>query len=166
MLIVGSLNSFMSMIPGMGTSLLSKGNEKESIARIKRFLCVMDSMSNDELDGKSVLNPSRINRIARGSGNSPQTVSDLIEEHKKLSKVVEKFGGMNFGKGNDMVNMARNPNQMMKKMQNVVDPRMVQQIGGMGNLMGMMKEFGKMEGMGDLMKQFGGGLGGGGGKRK
>jgi len=42
----------MSMIPGMGNSLLSKGNEKESIARIKRFLCIMDSMNSDELDGK------------------------------------------------------------------------------------------------------------------
>lgn len=31
---LGSLNQFMSMIPGMGTSILNKGNEKESIKRI------------------------------------------------------------------------------------------------------------------------------------
>lgn len=36
---LGSLNQFMSMIPGMGSSILTKGNEQESIARIKRFLC-------------------------------------------------------------------------------------------------------------------------------
>lgn len=43
------------MIPGMGTSILNKGNEKESIRRIKRFLNIMDSMTNSELDGEGQL---------------------------------------------------------------------------------------------------------------
>jgi len=42
---MGSLSSFMSMIPGMGTGILDKNNEKESIKRIKRFLTIMDSMT-------------------------------------------------------------------------------------------------------------------------
>ena len=45
----------MSMIPGMGTSILNKGNEKESIRRIKRFLNIMDSMTDEELDGEGKL---------------------------------------------------------------------------------------------------------------
>ncbi len=44
----------------------------------------------------------------------------------------------------------------MNKMQKVVDPKMLQQLGGMGNIMSMMKEMGKMEGMGEMMKQFSG----------
>lgn len=44
---------------------------------------------------------------------------------------------------------------MMSKLQNVVDPKMAQQLGGMGNIMSMMKEMGKMEGMGEMMKAFG-----------
>ena len=40
------------MIPGMGTSILNKGNEKDSIKRIKRFLFIMDSMTPQELDGE------------------------------------------------------------------------------------------------------------------
>ena len=152
---LGSLNSFMSMIPGVGNNLLSKGNEKESIARIKRFLFMLDSMTSNELDSKSTLNASKINRIARGSGTSIREVNELIEEWKRLGKVVEKMGKANFGKNNDISNLARNPNQMMKKMQNMVDPKMVQQMGGMGNIMNMMKEMGKMDGMGDMMKAFG-----------
>jgi hypothetical protein len=34
-------------------------------------------------------------------------------------------------------------------------------MGGMGNIMNMMKEMGKMDGFGDMMKQMTKGLGGG-----
>lgn len=56
-----------------------------------------------------------------------------------------------------MANLQRNPNQVMSKMKNALDPKMLQQLGGMGNVMNMMKDLGKMEGMGDLMKQLQGG---------
>jgi signal recognition particle subunit SRP54 len=56
------------MIPGIGGDVLSKGGEKESINRIKRFLCMLDSLNEDELSNKSVLTPARIQRVARGSG--------------------------------------------------------------------------------------------------
>jgi len=151
---LGSLNQFMSMIPGLGTSILTKGNEQESITRIKRFLCMLDSMTSDELEGKAMLVQQRMVRIAKGSGTKLREVNDLIEEHKRLAKIVEKMGKMNLGKGNDIMSMTRHPGQMMKKMQNVVDPKMLQQMGGMGNIMNMMKEMGKMEGLGDMMKQF------------
>jgi len=78
----------MSMIPGMGTSILNKGNEKESIRRIKRFLYIMDSMTKSELDGEGILSHTRVVRIARGSGTSIEEVHLLLEEYKKLSKVV------------------------------------------------------------------------------
>jgi len=51
---MGSISSFMSMIPGMGTGILDKNNEKESIKRIKKFLCIMDSMTQTELDSNSL----------------------------------------------------------------------------------------------------------------
>jgi signal recognition particle subunit SRP54 len=42
---LGSLNNFMSLLPGVGTNLINKDNEKESILRIKRFIYIMDSMT-------------------------------------------------------------------------------------------------------------------------
>jgi len=33
-----------------------------------------------------------------------------------------------------------------------LDPKMLNQMGGMGNVMNMMKEMSKMEGFGDMMK--------------
>lgn len=58
----------MSMIPGIGGEVLTKGGEKESINRIKRFLCMLDSMNEGELSGKAPLTACRIVRVARGSG--------------------------------------------------------------------------------------------------
>jgi len=61
---MGPLNQVVSMIPGLSSNLIPKGKEKESTARIKRFLCMMDSMTNEELDGTKHLNESRMMRIA------------------------------------------------------------------------------------------------------
>jgi signal recognition particle subunit SRP54 len=38
------------MIPGFSTEFLTKGGEKESAARLKRMMCIMDSMNDKELD--------------------------------------------------------------------------------------------------------------------
>lgn len=80
------------MIPGLSSNMMPKGQEKESTARIKRFLCMMDSMTNDELDGNKKLTETRMIRIAKGSGTRPEEVNVLLEEHKKFAKMVEKMG--------------------------------------------------------------------------
>ena len=64
-----------------------------------------------------------------------------MEEHKKLKGLIGKVGSTNLGKGlNDKVNLMRNPNQIMSKLQNVIDPKIMASLGGAGNLMNMMKQ--------------------------
>ena len=152
---IGSFSQFMSLLPGLGSNFMQKSTEKESIAKVKRSLCILDSLTAEELDCIKPLNPSRILRVAKGSGTSVLEVNIMLEEYKKLKTVFEKMGKMKLGKGGDLTKMARNPQQMMKQMSNLVDPRMLQQMGGMGNLMNMMKEMGGMEGLGDMMKMMG-----------
>jgi len=41
---------------------------------------------------------------------------------------------------NDKVNLMRNPNQILGKLSSMIDPKMMAQLGGAGNLMNMMKE--------------------------
>jgi signal recognition particle subunit SRP54 len=65
---MGSMSQVMSMIPGFGSNLITKGKEKESAEKIKRYLYMLDSMNTDELEAKKPLIPTRIERIARGSG--------------------------------------------------------------------------------------------------
>jgi signal recognition particle subunit SRP54 len=54
--------------------------------------------------------------------------------------MIGKVGQTNIGNGSkDKLNMMRNPNQLMGKLQQMVDPKTLGQMGGIGNLMGMMK---------------------------
>lgn len=150
---LGSLNSFLSLLPGAGTSLINKDNEKESIQRIKRFIYIMDSMTPDELDRDSAITePTRLKRIAKGSGTRIEEVKILLEEHKKLKGLITKVGQTNLGKGmNDKGNLMRNSNQIMGKLQSMIDPKMMAQLGGASNLMGMMKEMASNPEMAKMM---------------
>jgi hypothetical protein len=73
---------------------------------------MMDSMTDDELDGKVEISPSRVMRIARGSGQSPEHVQVLLKCHKQFEGVIKKMGKSGLMKGGDeMMNkkMQRNP---------------------------------------------------------
>ncbi|KRX09688.1 Signal recognition particle, SRP54 subunit, M-domain [Pseudocohnilembus persalinus] len=156
---LGSLSNFMSLMPGMGSGVLSPENEKDSIKKVKRFMNIMDSMTMEERESKVKLNNSRIYRIAMGSGTSMQEVEQLIVEHKRLAGLVGKFTNLGGKDGNIKNQLQRNPNQLAGKLGNAINPQMLQQMGGMGNVMNMVKEMGNMEGIGDMMK---GMMGGGG----
>ena len=73
---------------------------------------MIDSMTGDELDGKVAIQkePSRIVRIARGSGTSVREVTELLEENKKMSLMIEKFKKGGLGKNMPANLMNRNPN--------------------------------------------------------
>ena len=60
---------------------LTQAKEKDSAARIKKFMTMMDSMTNKELDSSDIKlwqTESRIMRIARGAGVHPNYVGELI----------------------------------------------------------------------------------------
>ncbi len=159
---MGPLDKVIGMIPGLGNNILPKGKEKDAQAKIKKFMCMMDSMIDEELDGKKKLNESRMIRIARGCGCLPCEVSDFLEEYNKFAKMVEKMG--KFSKGTGVNELNRNPGAVANKLGNIVPQNVLQQLGGTGNLMNMMKDLGNMEGM----EQFAGmarGGGGGGGRK-
>ena len=49
---MGPLDKVVSMIPGLANTMIPQGKEKEASAKIKKYLCMMDSMTDDELDKK------------------------------------------------------------------------------------------------------------------
>jgi hypothetical protein len=141
----------MDMLPGGLGSLMSQmnpgGGPADSNARLKRFMVIMDSMTDGELDGRvPAFEESRLLRIARGSGTHPQEVVALLDTYKQFEKMID---GMNKGgllKGGDAAfqsKMARNPNAVLQQMQKSMDPRMLKNMGGMQNLASMMKGLAK-----------------------
>lgn len=146
---LGPLNKVMSMIPGI-PQMMGGQDEDSGGNRLKRFMYMMDSMTDDELDNKIDLDKSasRIDRIARGSGTHPIEVQMLLKCHKQFERVVAKMGksGLMKGDANMAKQMQRNPQNVMNQLHKAMDPRMLQQMGGAQNLMNMMKEMSKLEG--------------------
>ncbi|CAJ0572095.1 unnamed protein product, partial [Mesorhabditis spiculigera] len=154
---MGPFSQIMSMIPGFGPDFMTKGNEQESSRRLKRLMTIMDSMSDFELDhdkASDLFNkePRRLTRVAKGSGTSENEVKELLLQYKKFSDMVKKMGSMKglfSGKGGDINPNKVNPAQMAKlnqQMAKMMDPRILQQMGGMGGLQNMMQQFSKMGG--------------------
>lgn len=79
---MGPMGQVMSMIPGISSNIIGKGQEQEGVARIKRFMVIMDSMTDEELDCEKQITDSRSMRIARGSGCTIFEIKALIEQHK------------------------------------------------------------------------------------
>jgi len=163
---MGPLSQVVGMIPGLNANLIPKGKEKEGTDRVKRFLYMMDSMTEEELDCVKPLTETRIARVAQGSGTTVEEVNFLLEEYKKFEKMVSNMGKMSNIAGKkpkDLEAMKKNPQLAMQQMQKAMDPGMLKQMGGMGNIMNMVKQMGGMEGMQEMMQQMMGGAGGAGG---
>jgi len=145
---MGPMSQIMGMLPGFSTEFLTKGGEQESMARLKRLMTIMDSMSDEELDcldGNKLFSkqPSRISRVARGAGVMEFEVKDLLNQYAKFSQMVKKMGGMKgLFKGGDMTKNV-NPTQMAQlnqHMAKMMDPRVLQHMGGYKGLEQMMKQ--------------------------
>ncbi|XP_055638699.1 signal recognition particle subunit SRP54 [Toxorhynchites rutilus septentrionalis] len=161
---MGPFSQIMGMIPGFSQDFMTKGGEQESMARIKRLMTMMDSMSDGELDNKDGAKlfskqPSRVIRVAQGSGVTEREVRDLISQYTKFAAVIKKMGGIKgLFKSGDMTKNV-NPTQMAKlnqQMAKMIDPRMFQQMGGMSGLQNMMRQLQQgAGGLGNLMGGFG-----------
>ncbi|XP_016562875.2 signal recognition particle 54 kDa protein 1 isoform X2 [Capsicum annuum] len=92
MLKIGPLGQVFSMLPGFSSEMMPKGCEKESQAKFKRYMTIMDSMTDEELDSTKpkIMTESRIMRIARGSGHLVHEVMEMLEEYKRLAKGFSK----------------------------------------------------------------------------
>src|SRR6266446_6661839 len=91
---LGPLDQVLGMLP-FGKML--KGAPKELTgeqADLDRFDAIICSMTPGERRNPEVINGSRRQRIARGSGTSVQDVNRLLKQFAQLRKVMKQFKGM------------------------------------------------------------------------
>jgi signal recognition particle subunit SRP54 len=95
---LGSMKSIISMIPGLSQMAgplkdMDFDNSKE-IVRIKALI---GSMTKKERENPALLNGSRKQRIAKGSGLSDMQVNQILKQFKNAAKMAKKLsnkGGM------------------------------------------------------------------------
>lgn len=99
---MGSLESIMSLVPGMGKLMKQVEGAQPSEKDLKRVEAIIDSMTREERSNPSIINGSRRLRIAKGSGTTVQEVNQLLKrftEALKLVKQLQKMGPKGLLKG-------------------------------------------------------------------
>jgi signal recognition particle subunit SRP54 len=90
---MGNMKDLLGMIPGMGKAMKGVDLDDNSFKPIE---AIIRSMTLDERENPDKINPSRKNRIAKGSGTNIQQVNQLLkqfEDMRKLMKTMNKMGG-------------------------------------------------------------------------
>ncbi len=90
---MGNIKDLMGMIPGMGKMMKNVDIDDDSFKPIE---AIIKSMTPTERSNPDLINGSRRNRIAKGSGTSIQQVNQLLKqfnEMRKMMKTMNKMGG-------------------------------------------------------------------------
>lgn len=99
---LGSVESIMGMIPGMGKMMKQMKGAQPSENEIKRIEAIIRAMTPGERANHGIINGSRRLRISRGSGTTVQEVNQLLKrftEAQKMMKMMQKLGPKGLLKG-------------------------------------------------------------------
>ena len=92
---MGSMESIMKMIPGMGKAMKQMKDLQMPDKELKKVEAIINSMTLTERRNHKIINGSRRVRIANGSGTSVPEVNRLIKrftEAQKMMKKMQKMG--------------------------------------------------------------------------
>lgn len=88
---MGSIKDIIKMIPGVSGKIkeenLNGGDDK-----LKRMGSIILSMTKEEREKPSVINPSRKRRIAAGSGTNVPEVNLLLKQFEQMRKMLKQTG--------------------------------------------------------------------------
>ncbi|MEN6443724.1 MAG: signal recognition particle protein Srp54 [Methanoregula sp.] len=96
---MGPLKQIMSMLP-LGNMELPEGVYDVTSTKMVRYRIIMDSMTSSELDDPGLISSSRMQRIARGAGATPDEVRELLKYYKMMQRTLKGLRGSTGGKFN------------------------------------------------------------------
>ena len=98
---MGGLSSILGMMPGLGMGAGKMPDIDEAAAEksLSRTEAIIYSMTPEERQNPSLLNPSRKRRIAVGAGVDIAEVNRLVKQFEQMKKMMKQFGGGKKGRG-------------------------------------------------------------------
>ena len=98
---MGGLGKIMEMLPGMGIGNMNLKGVDVAAGEdsLKQVETIINSMTKAERANPDILNPSRKNRIARGSGVDIADVNRMVKQFNETRKMMKQMSGMFGGKG-------------------------------------------------------------------
>ncbi len=95
---MGGLGSIMKMLPGAG-QLKELADADIDEKQLDRTAAIIQSMTAEERRNPKIINGSRRERIARGSGATVTDVNRLIKQFDQAKKMMKQLQGGGSGKG-------------------------------------------------------------------
>ena len=92
---MGNIKDLASMIPGVGKAIKDIDIDDNAFKSIE---AIIQSMTPKERTNPEILNTSRRNRIAKGSGTSIQEVNRLIKQFDQMRKMMKMMSGSKMAK--------------------------------------------------------------------
>jgi signal recognition particle subunit SRP54 len=90
---MGNMKDLLGMIPGVGKALKDVDIKDDAFKHIE---AIIQSMTPEERTNPQILNTSRKQRIANGSGRNIQEVNRLIKQFddmRKMMRMIQNNGG-------------------------------------------------------------------------
>ncbi|GAB6036427.1 signal recognition particle protein [Fundidesulfovibrio butyratiphilus] len=90
---LGSLESILKLIPGMGKLTKQLGEIQMPDKEMARLEAIIGSMTVKERKDPKIINPSRKERIAKGSGTSVGDVTSLLKNFEQMRLMMQRMMG-------------------------------------------------------------------------
>ena len=103
---MGGAGAMLSMMPGMSGIDASQVDEKA----FDRIEAMIYSMTKEEREKPSIINPKRKRRIAAGSGTKGEDVNKLLKQFEMMQKMMKQFKKSPKGFARRLGGMMGNPN--------------------------------------------------------
>jgi signal recognition particle subunit SRP54 len=87
---MGPFSKILQSLPGLGMSL-PKETMDVTEERMKKWMVIMQSMTEEELTEPHIIDGSRARRIARGSGTTSKDLKELLDQYKMSKKYIKQI---------------------------------------------------------------------------
>jgi signal recognition particle subunit SRP54 len=103
---MGNLKDLMGMIPGVGKQIKDLDINDDAFKGIEAMI---NSMTMEERRNPDIINPSRKNRIAKGSGKDIAELNQFIKQFEQMKDMMKMMNKMPMGRMPGMGMMGKRP---------------------------------------------------------
>ena len=100
---LGGLGKIIDMIPGISAADKKNIDLEQGRTELRKMEAIILSMTPEERRRPNVLNASRRKRIAAGSGQTVQSVNQLIKKYEEMKKMTKIMANPNSKKARGML---------------------------------------------------------------
>ncbi|MBM80225.1 MAG: signal recognition particle protein [Planctomycetaceae bacterium] len=90
---MGPMKELIKMLPGVG-NMMSQMDEMDPEDDLKRIDGIINSMTQEERRNPDIIDRSRRNRIATGSGNDASEVNALLKQFQGMASIMKDMANM------------------------------------------------------------------------